>query len=125
MARSEQQRVGMFGSRIFCAALSAFRPRRVRAYMLRQRLNAFAALPIFRILALVSYALLFSAIASPQTPPTPDQPYVPPELQVADPKVKASLDSAEKSAKLGNYGECLTFLQKALELATKQRSPSD
>jgi tetratricopeptide (TPR) repeat protein len=50
---------------------------------------------------------------------------VPPELRVTDPGVKALLDSAEKSAKLGNYGECLAALQKALELATKQRFVAD
>src|SRR5713226_2111198 len=91
------------------------------------RLSASAVPSIFRLLAFVSCALLFStsAIAGPQAPPTPHQAYVPSELQVADPNVKASLDSAEKSAKLGNYGECFTSLQKALELATKQRSVSD
>jgi len=66
------------------------------------------------------------AIAAAQTSPTTTpQRYVPPELQIADPNVKAYLDSADKSAKLGNDGECLTSLQKALELATKQKSLAD
>jgi len=66
------------------------------------------------------------AIAAPETiPTTAHERYVPPELQAADPNVKAFLDSAEKSAKLGNDGECLTSLQKALELATKQKSLAD
>src|ERR1035438_2066659 len=80
------------------------------------------------LVLVVAYLFLLSprAIAAPETSPTTaHQSYVPPELQVADPSVKAYLDSAEKSAKLGNDGECLTFLQKALELATKQRSPAD
>jgi CHAT domain-containing protein len=51
--------------------------------------------------------------------------YVPPELQVADSNIKAFLDSAEKSSKLGEYDDCRTFLEKALELATKQRSVAD
>jgi CHAT domain-containing protein/ATP/maltotriose-dependent transcriptional regulator MalT len=70
---------------------------------------------------------LFSpiAIAAAQTAPTAHQNYVPPELQVADPNVKAYLDSAEKSAKLGNDGESLTSLQKALELATKEKFLAD
>ena len=80
-------------------------------------------------LALVVVYLFFlspCATAAPQTSPTTaHQNYVPPELQIADPNVKAYLDSAEKSAKLGNDGECLTFLQKALELATKEKSVAD
>src|ERR1019366_7587090 len=80
-------------------------------------------------LALVVVYLFFlspCATAAPQTSPTTaHQRYVPPELQVADPNVKAYLDSADKSAKLGNDGECLTSLQKALELATKQKSLAD
>jgi tetratricopeptide (TPR) repeat protein len=81
-----------------------------------------------RLVLAVAYLFLLSplAIAAAQTPPitTPER-YVPPELQVADLNVKAYLDSAEKSAKLGNDGECLTSLQKALELATKQKSLAD
>jgi tetratricopeptide (TPR) repeat protein len=51
--------------------------------------------------------------------------YVPPELQASDPGVKNLLDSAAQSAKQGHYNEALTSLQKALELATKQRSAAD
>jgi tetratricopeptide (TPR) repeat protein len=76
----------------------------------------------------VVYLFLLSAlaIAGAQTSPTAaPQKYVPPELQAVDPNVKAYLDSTENSAKLGNDGECLTSLQKALELATKQKSLAD
>src|ERR1019366_4701802 len=82
----------------------------------------------FFILAFVVclFSLSPCAIAAPErSPTTPHQRYVPPELQVVDPNVKAYLDSAEESAKLGNDGECLTSLQKALELATKQKSLAD
>ncbi len=51
--------------------------------------------------------------------------YIPPELQASDPGIKALLDSAEQSAKQGNYGNCLTSLQKAIELATKEKSTGD
>src|ERR1700677_1829506 len=77
---------------------------------------------------LVVYVFLLSpfGIAAAQTSPTAaPQRYVPSELQVTDPNVKAYLDSAEKSGKLGNDVECLTTLQKALELATKQKSLVD
>src|ERR1035441_4796608 len=97
--------------------------------MSRQRLSsceASAPPSSFCPLALVVvYLFLLSplAIAAAQAAPAAaPQRYVPPELQVADPNVKAYLDSAENSAKLGNDAECLTSLQKALELATKQRS---
>jgi CHAT domain-containing protein len=76
----------------------------------------------------VVYVFLLSsfAIAGAQTSLTAaPQKYVPPELQVADPNVRTYLDSAEKSARLGNDGECLASLQKALELATKQKSLAD
>jgi tetratricopeptide (TPR) repeat protein len=84
---------------------------------------------VFRFLTLVVVFFLLlppHAVASPQTSSaTAPRVYVPPELQVADPNVKALLDSADKSATLGNYGECLSFLQLALKLATKQKSLAD
>ncbi len=46
-------------------------------------------------------------------------------MQVVNPDVKSLLDSAEKSAKSGNYGECSSALQKALDLAIEQKSLSD
>jgi len=76
----------------------------------------------------VAYVFLLSplAIAAAQAAPTTvPQKYVPPELQVADPDVKAYLDSADKSATIGNDEESLTSLQEALELATKQKSLAD
>lgn len=80
------------------------------------------------LLIVVIYVLLLSVsspAASQTSPATTPEQYVPPELQVADPNVKTALDAAEKSANLGNYGECLGYLQKALQLATKQKSPAD
>jgi tetratricopeptide (TPR) repeat protein len=107
-------------------------PGRVKAFMSKQRLSsceASAPPSSFCPLALIVVYLLLlspSAVAVPQTSPTAaHQGYVPRELQVADPNVKEHLDSAEKSAQLGNYGECLTSLQKALELATKEKSLAD
>lgn len=81
-------------------------------------------------LVVICFLLLSAGAAAvaavPQTPPgTARQRYVPPELQVRDRNVQALLDSAETSAKLGNDGECLKFLQEALELATKQKSLAD
>src|SRR6266852_8165813 len=71
--------------------------------------------------------VLFSLclLARSQSSGPPRQAYVPPELQVSNPDVKALVDSADKSAKLGNYGESLPFLQKALGLAMKQKSLAD
>ncbi len=100
-------------------------PGRVTAFMSRQRSSSCEAWPLVFV---VLYLLLLSqfAAAAPQaSPTTAHKDYVPPELQVTDPNVKAALDSADKSGKLGNYGECLKFLQKALELATSQKSLAD
>lgn len=98
--------------------------------MSKQRLSSceVSVPPYFFALALVVclFSLAPCAIATLETSPaTAHQRYVPPELQVADPNVRASLDSAEQLAKLGNDGECLTSLQKALELATKEKSLGD
>jgi CHAT domain-containing protein len=90
--------------------------------MSRQRPSSCEAWPLVLV---VLYHLLLSqfAVAAPQT--TAHQDYVPPELLVTDPNVKAALESADKSGKLGQYGECLKFLQKALELATSQKALAD
>jgi len=73
----------------------------------------------------VLLVLFLSLGALAQGSGPPPQAYVPPELQVADPDVKTLLDSAEKSAKQGNFGDSLPFLQKALQLVTKQKSLAD
>ncbi|MGA9414186.1 MAG: hypothetical protein WBV60_05800 [Terriglobales bacterium] len=104
---------------------------RVKRFMAKQRLGyREASIPLsgFRYLVLLFVFFLLSsfAIAALEaSQPATHQKYVPPELQVADPNVKAYLDSAEKAAELGNDGECLTSLQKALELATKRESLAD
>lgn len=79
----------------------------------------------FPVLAVSFLLLSLCALANPQSSDTLGQAYVPPELRITDPDVKALLDSAEKSVKLGNYGEYLLSLQKALDLATKQKSLAD
>jgi CHAT domain-containing protein len=66
-----------------------------------------------------------SAIAAPQGGEASRHAYIPTELQVSDPAVKVLVDSAEQSAKVGNYPQCLASLQKALELSTKQKSTGD
>jgi tetratricopeptide (TPR) repeat protein len=96
----------------------------------QRRLDADASTELsshFPLLVFVVCFLLLSlcAVANPQSSDVLQQAYVPPELQVTDPDVKALLDSAEKSAKLGNYGEYLISLQKAFDLATKQKSLPD
>jgi CHAT domain-containing protein len=80
-----------------------------------------------RFIVLAAYFLLLSlcAVANSQSSDAPRQAYIPPELRVADRDIKALLDSAEKFARLGNYGENLVFLQKALELATERKSVGD
>ena len=88
-------------------------------------------MPTLRILrpsvwSVCAYLLLFSiAVAHTQTTRPSPQAYVPPELQVADPDIKKLLDSAAKSATLGNYAEYLRLLQKALDNATKLRFVAD
>jgi hypothetical protein len=67
-----------------------------------------------------------SVIAIAETASTNAQPrYIPPELQVSDPNVRALLDSAKESADLGNDGEYLSSLQKALEASVQQKSVGD
>ena len=98
--------------------------------MSKQRLDCDASTKLssdspFLVLAVCFLLLSLCAAANPQSSEAPRQAYIPTELQVTDPDVKALLDSAEKSAKLGNYGEYLISLQKALDLATKQKSIAD
>ena len=63
--------------------------------------------------------------ATSQSSDLPSQPYTPPELQVSDPDVKTLVDSAKKSANLGNYEESLASLRKASEIATKHKATAD
>lgn len=99
--------------------------------MPKQRLSSckVSALPSSLFALVFAFVCLFLPSpcgAAPETASTAaHERYVPPELQVADPNVKAYLDSAEQSTKLGNDGDCLTSLQKALELATKEKSVAD
>ena len=46
-------------------------------------------------------------------------------MQIQDPTIKPVVESAEKAAELGHDEECLTSLEKALQLAIKQQSLSD
>ena len=78
-----------------------------------------------RSLAVCILLFSLSAIGDSQIAPSLYRTYVPPELQVSDSNIKALLDAAQKSAKLGNYSESLTSLQKALQLAKKQKSLGD
>ena len=99
--------------------------------MSKQRLSSFevstSAFSLFRLILVFVFSLFsLSTEASGQVPPVaPSQRYVPPELQVVDASIRAFLDSSEKSANLGNYRECLASLQKALDLAGKQKSTAD
>ena len=89
------------------------------------------AVPSCRVVKSVSpilvvwLSLLLLCVMATADPEAPHHAYVPPELQVADPEIKALLESAENSAKLGNYGEVLAPLEKALELATKLNAVAD
>jgi tetratricopeptide (TPR) repeat protein len=109
-----------------------FSPLAGEGIMLKRRLSSCAATAPpsnCRYLRLVVvYVLLLSLCppANPQTSPTIEpHPYVPPELEVTDPNIKELLDSIEKSENLGNNAKCLESFQKALELATKYKSPAD
>ncbi len=103
----------------------------VKATMSKQRPSSRAAgaqlsrLSLLLLLVFLSTSRQVLALPQTSSATTNHQRYVPPELQVAEPDVKAYLDSAERSAELGNDAECLTFLQRALELATKEKSVAD
>ena len=70
-------------------------------------------------------ALSSNSVVWPQASPTPGSSYLPPEVQIQDPIIKPIVESAEKAAELGHDEECLTSLEKALQLAIKQQSLSD
>lgn len=70
--------------------------------------------------------LLISSIeAVGQQTSTPQQEYVPPELQVSDSQVKAYLDSFDKLSSNGDYIQAFQQLQKALDLCTAKGFVAD
>jgi len=70
--------------------------------------------------------LIISAIeAVGQKTPTPEQEYVPLELQVSDSQVKAYLDSYDKLSSNGDYIQAFQQLQKALDLCTTKGFVAD
>ena len=82
----------------------------------------------FAFLVLTSLiCCLFSSSRAIVASPSPDTPraYIPTEMQVIDPSVKALMDSADTSTKLGKYRECPALFQQAIELATRQKSAGD
>lgn len=72
-----------------------------------------------------AFVLLPISVIWSQTSLASGDSYLPPEAQIADPNIKAILDSAEKAAQLGGYEKYSALLQKALEVASKQQSQSD
>jgi CHAT domain-containing protein/tetratricopeptide (TPR) repeat protein len=77
------------------------------------------------LIHLAWYLLVFLCATTTAETSNGPRHYVPPELQASDPGIKALLDSADASAKQGNYVDSLNSLQKAMALATKDKSISD
>lgn len=74
----------------------------------------------------ICFLLFISAIeAVSQQTSTPQQEYVPPELQASDPQVKGYLDSSDKLSSKGDYIQAFQQLQKALDLCTAKGFVAD
>jgi CHAT domain-containing protein len=75
---------------------------------------------IWSPLRLVLLLVLLGAIVVPASG-LDSKDYVPPELQVSDAQVKASVDAAEKLGEQGKYSEAFQQLQTALKAADSKR----
>jgi len=71
------------------------------------------------------FAVIACASASAWAQQTASHRYVPPELQISDPEVKALVDSVEKMQQEGKYSESFHELQKALDLSVSRGSLAD